>query len=38
MAVVIGTEDRTTVLFEDFIDGNEEIIVVEETVEVLEVA
>lgn len=25
MAVVIGTEDRTTVLFEDFIDGNAEI-------------
>ncbi|HEV2516625.1 MAG TPA: phosphodiesterase [Devosia sp.] len=25
MAVVIGTEDRTTVLFEDFVDGNEEI-------------
>ena len=25
MAVVIGTEDRTTVLFEDFIDGNGEI-------------
>jgi len=25
MAVVIGTEDRTTVLFEDFIDGNQEI-------------
>jgi 3',5'-cyclic AMP phosphodiesterase CpdA len=28
MAVVIGTEDRTTVLFEDFIDGNEEIVLV----------
>ena len=27
-AVVIGTEDRTTVLFEDFIDGNEEIVLV----------
>lgn len=26
MAVVIGTEDRTTVLFEDFVDGNEEIV------------
>lgn len=26
MAVVIGTEDRTTVLFEDFIDGNAEIV------------
>ncbi len=38
MAVVVGTEDRTTVLFEDFIDGNEEIIVVEESVDVLEVA
>lgn len=25
MAVVMGTEDRTTVLFEDFIDGNAEI-------------
>ncbi|MBN9307789.1 metallophosphoesterase, partial [Devosia sp.] len=25
MAVIIGTEDRTTVLFEDFIDGNAEI-------------
>lgn len=28
MAVVIGTEDRTTVLFEDFVDGNEEIVLV----------
>jgi 3',5'-cyclic AMP phosphodiesterase CpdA len=28
MAVVIGTEERTTVLFEDFIDGNEEIVLV----------
>jgi hypothetical protein len=27
MAVVLGTEDRTTVLFEDFIDGNAEIAV-----------
>ncbi|WP_423067824.1 metallophosphoesterase [Devosia sp. CN2-171] len=36
MAVVIGTEDRTTVLFEDFIDGNEEIVIVEEAVEILE--
>lgn len=26
MAVVVGTEDRTTVLFEDFIDGNAEIV------------
>lgn len=26
MAVVIGTEDRTTVLFEDFVDGNAEIV------------
>jgi 3',5'-cyclic-AMP phosphodiesterase len=26
MAVVVGTEDRTTVLFEDFVDGNDEII------------
>lgn len=26
MAVVVGTEDRTTVLFEDFIDGNDEIV------------
>jgi 3',5'-cyclic AMP phosphodiesterase CpdA len=26
MAVVIGTEERTTVLFEDFIDGNAEIV------------
>lgn len=25
MAVVIGTQDRTTVLFEDFIDGNDQI-------------
>lgn len=25
MAVVVGTDDRTTVLFEDFIDGNAEI-------------
>lgn len=25
MAVVLGAEDRTTVLFEDFIDGNDEI-------------
>lgn len=28
MAVVIGTEDRTTVLFEDFIDGNQDIVLV----------
>lgn len=28
MAVVIGTEDRTTVLFEDFLDGNQEIVLV----------
>lgn len=28
MAVVLGTEDRTTVLFEDFLDGNEEIVLV----------
>ncbi len=27
MAVVLGTEDRTTVLFEDFVDGNAEIFV-----------
>jgi 3',5'-cyclic AMP phosphodiesterase CpdA len=27
MAVVLGTEDRTTVLFEDFLDGNAEILV-----------
>lgn len=27
MAVVIGTEDRTTVLFEDFVDGNAEIVI-----------
>lgn len=27
MAVVVATEDRTTVLFEDFIDGNGEIVV-----------
>jgi 3',5'-cyclic AMP phosphodiesterase CpdA len=27
MAVVVATEDRTTVLFEDFIDGNDEIVV-----------
>jgi 3',5'-cyclic AMP phosphodiesterase CpdA len=27
MAVVVGTEDRTTVLFEDFIDGNGEIVI-----------
>lgn len=26
MAVVVGTEERATVLFEDFIDGNEEIV------------
>ena len=26
MAVVLGTEDRTTVLFEDFVDGNAEIL------------
>ena len=26
MAVVVATEDRTTVLFEDFIDGNDEIV------------
>ncbi len=26
MAVVVGTEERTTVLFEDFIDGNDEIV------------
>lgn len=26
MAVVVGTQDRTTVLFEDFIDGNAEIL------------
>jgi hypothetical protein len=24
--VVTGTEDRTTVLFEDFVDGNEGIV------------
>ncbi|WP_421759743.1 phosphodiesterase [Devosia sp.] len=29
MAVVVGTEDRTTVLFEDFIDGNDVIDVAE---------
>lgn len=28
MAVVLGTPDRTTVLFEDFVDGNDEIVVV----------
>lgn len=27
MAVVVGTKDRTTVLFEDFLDGNAEIAV-----------
>lgn len=27
MAVVVATPDRTTVLFEDFIDGNDEIVV-----------
>jgi len=30
MAVVLGTEDRTTVLFDDFIDGNAEIAVAAE--------
>lgn len=30
MAVVMGTEDRTTVLFEDFIDGNGEIVIAAE--------
>jgi Icc protein len=30
MAVVVGTEDRTTVLFEDFIDGNGEIVIAAE--------
>ena len=30
MAVVVGTPDRTTVLFEDFIDGNADIIIAAE--------
>ena len=30
LALVIGTPDSTTVLFDDYIDGNEEIVLVEE--------
>ncbi|MDC9826184.1 hypothetical protein PRN20_20815 [Devosia sp. ZB163] len=34
MAVVVGTEERTTVLFDDFIDGNGEIVLAQQAPEV----
>lgn len=38
MAVIVGTPDRTTVLFDDFIDGNATIDLTQETVEVSQAA